>query len=309
MNIVMLEPIGVAGKVLDHLTAFLTEKGHKFIPYFERNDDVDVLKSRVKDADVLIIANMPLKGEVIRAAENLKFISVAFTGIDHIDLEVCKEKNIIIKNAAGYSTNSVAEVAIGLMIDVMRNIVPLDKLTREGGTKAGYSQRELFGKTLGIVGTGAIGIKTAEIASAFGMNIIAYSKTKKSEVINKGIKYVELNELLENSDIVSLHVPFTAETKQLINGKNIAKMKPSAVLINTARGGVVDNEALAKALSEGKIAGAGVDVFDMEPPIPEDYPLLKAPNAVFTPHIAFAAEEAILRRADIVFDNIRDYLK
>lgn len=309
MNIVMLEPIGVAGKALDHLTAFLTEKGHKFIPYFESNDDVDVLKSRVKDADILIIANMPLKGEVIRAAENLKFISVAFTGIDHIDLEVCKEKNIIIKNAAGYSTNSVAEVAIGLMIDVMRNIVPLDKLTREGGTKAGYSQRELFGKTLGIVGTGAIGIKTAEIASAFGMNIIAYSKTKKSEVINRGIKYVELNELLENSDIVSLHVPFTAETKQLINEKNIAKMKPSAVLINTARGGVVDNEALAKALSEGKIAGAGIDVFDMEPPIPEDYPLLKAPNAVLTPHIAFAAEEAILRRADIVFDNIRDYLK
>lgn len=309
MNIVMLEPIGISGKTLDDLTAFLTEKGHNFIPYFEKSDDIEVLKKRIEPADILIIANMPLKGEVIKAAKNLKFISVAFTGIDHIDLEACKEQNIVINNAAGYSTSSVAEVAIGLMIDVLRNIVPLDKITREGGTKGCYSQRELLGKTLGIVGTGEIGIRTAEIALAFGMKVVAYSRSEKPELKAKNIKYVSLEELLKNSDIVSLHVPFTAQTKQLINAEKIGLMKPSAVLINTARGGVVDNDALAKALSEGKIAGAGIDVFDMEPPIPSDYPLLKAPNTVLTPHIAFATEEAILRRAHIVFDNIKSYLK
>ncbi len=309
MNIVMLESIGLSKGKTEALAKEIIEAGHNFTAYYERSKNTDELKDRVKYADILLLANMPLPGEVIRAAENLKMISVAFTGIDHIDLKVCKEKNIMICNAAGYSTHAVAELAFGLMLSVIRNIIPLDAAVRKGGTKMGYSQNELFGKTLGIIGTGAIGLKTAQIASAFGMRVLAYSRTQKAEAVSRGIRYVELDELLSQSDIVSLHVPLNAETKNLINEQKLSIMKKSAILINTARGPVVDSQALAEALKNGSIAGAGIDVYEVEPPVSLEHPFFSTPNTVVTPHIAFAAEEAILRRAVIVFDNINLYLK
>lgn len=309
MNIVMLESIGLSKERTEILASDLVNDGHRFTAYYERSGNIEELKVRVKDADILLIANMPLPGEVIRAAEHLKMISVAFTGVDHIDLGACKEKNIAVCNAAGYSTNAVAELAFGLMISLMRNIVPLDSITRKGGTKAGYSQNELFGKTLGIIGTGAIGTRTAQIASAFGMRVLAYSRTQKEEAAGHGLRYVELEELLSQSDIVSLHVPLTAETKNLINEERLSIMKNTALLINTSRGPVVDSSALARALKDGGIAGAAVDVFEVEPPISQDHPLFSAPNVIVTPHIGFAAEEAIFRRAMIVFDNITSWLK
>lgn len=309
MNIVMLESIGLSKEKTEALAKEIIEAGHNFTAYYERSKSTDELKDRVKYADILLLANMPLPGEVIRAAENLKMISVAFTGIDHIDLKVCKEKNIMICNAAGYSTHAVAELAFGLMLSVIRNIIPLDAAVRKCSTKMGYSQNELFGKTLGIIGTGAIGLKTAQIASAFGMRVLAYSRTQKAEAVSQGIRYVELDELLCQSDIVSLHVPLNAETKNLINEQKLSIMKKSAILINTARGPVVDSQALAEALKNGSIAGAGIDVYEVEPPVPQDHPFFSTPNTVVTPHIAFAAEEAILRRAVIVFDNINLYLK
>lgn len=309
MNIVMLESIGLSKEKTEALAREIIEAGHNFTAYYERSKNTDELKDRVKYADILLLANMPLPDEVIRSAENLKMISVAFTGIDHIDLKVCKEKNIMICNAAGYSTHAVAELAFGLMLSVIRNIIPLDAAVRKGGTKMGYSQNELFGKTLGIIGTGAIGLRTAQIASAFGMRVLAYSRTQKSEAVSQGIRYVELDELLSQSDIVSLHVPLNAETKNLINEQKLSIMKKSAILINTARGPVVDSQAVAEALKNGSIAGAGIDVFEVEPPVPQEHPFFSTPNTVVTPHIAFAAEEAILRRAVIVFDNINLYLK
>lgn len=309
MNIVMLESIGLSKEKTESLASTFVNAGHSFTAYYERSSDIEELKKRVKDADILMLANMPLPGDVIRAASNLKMISVAFTGVDHIDLAPCREKNIVVCNAAGYSTHAVAELAFGLMLSLMRNIIPLDKITRNGGTKVGFSQNELFGKTIGIVGTGEIGLRTAQIASAFGMKVLAYSRTQKAEAIAQGISYVELEELLRQSDIVSLHVPLTAETKNLINEESLSRMKKSALLINTSRGPVVDSVALAKALSTGAIAGAAVDVFEVEPPVPENHPLFSVPNVIVTPHIAFAAEEAIFRRAVIVFDNIALWLK
>jgi phosphoglycerate dehydrogenase-like enzyme len=308
MRIVMLESLGVSSEVIQQLAAPLLEGGHEFVSY-DRVDDVEVLKSRAAGADVLMLANMPLPGEVIKSAENLRLISVAFTGIDHIDSKVCKDKAVTICNAAGYSTHSVAELTYGLLISVLRKIVPSDAATRASGTKAGLKQTELFGKTVGIVGTGAIGLRVAEIAKAFGCKVLAYSRTKKEEVSNSGITYVSLEELLSQSDVVSLHVPLTEATKGLINRDRLALMKQTAVLINTARGPVVDNSALAEALKEGKLAGAGIDVYEIEPPLPAGHPLFDAPNTVLAPHIAFATEEAILRRAEITFNNIYKWME
>ena len=303
MKIVILESLSISHDELEKIIRPLLDNGHEVIIYDDKVDELN-LKTRVKDADILVIANMPLSGEVIDSAEKLKFISVAFTGVDHIDLDKCTEKNIKVSNAAGYSTNSVAELSFGLIISLLRNIVILDDVVREGGTKAGYGQFDLSGKTLGVLGTGAIGSRVAELGLAFGCNVIAYNRSNNKELLTKGINYMSLEEVLSSSDIVTIHMPLNVETKALINKERLELMKPTAFLINTSRGPIVDNNALAIALENGIIAGAGIDVFDMEPPIPKDYPLLDAPNTILLPHIGFATEEAMVRRADITLKNI-----
>ncbi|MCX5591849.1 NAD(P)-dependent oxidoreductase [Alcaligenes endophyticus] len=304
MKIVVLESLGISDKEFNTITQPLTDDGHELVVHKDGKSDVETLKSRVKDAEVLVLANMPLKAEVIAAAEKLQYISVAFTGYDHIDLDKCKEKGIKVSNAAGYSTNSVAELTFGLIISLLRSVVPLEKIVREGGTKQGYRQTDLKGKTVGVVGTGDIGGTVAELALAFGCKVIAYNRSEKPELIKKGVVYTTLDELLQQSDIVTIHTPLTAETKGLINQEKLELMKSSAVLINTAVGPIVDNAALAQALHNGTIAGAGLDRVDMEPPVPADYPILAAPNTVLVPHIGFATEEAMIRRANITFTNI-----
>lgn len=303
MKIVILESLGINDEELAKVTKPLVDNGHDLVVYEDKVDE-DTLKTRVKDADILVLANMPLSGAVIEAAEKLKYISVAFTGFDHIDLEKAKEKGVKVSNAGGYSTNSVAELAFGLMIGLLRNMVILDDVVREGGTKAGYGQFDLKGKTLGVLGTGAIGACVAELGLAFGCNVIAYSRSEKQELINKGVKYMPLEEVLKLSDIVTIHMPLTEKTRGMINKDRLKLMKPTSLLINTGIGPIVDNDALAKALEEGTIAGAGIDRVDMEPPIPTDYPLLNAPNTIIVPHIGFATEEALVRRAEITFNNI-----
>lgn len=309
MKIVILEPLGVSEKELRDIAKPITDKGHELIIHNDKTLEINELKERAKDAEVLVLANMPLKGEVINSSDNLKMISIAFTGVDHVDLKACREKELMVCNAAGYSTPSVAELTFGLIFSVYRNIVPLDKAAREGKTKDGYSQKDLAGKTMGIIGTGAIGSKVAEVALAFGCRVLAYNRTEKDTLKAKGVKYVTMEELLEESDIVTIHTPLNEATKALINAERITLMKKSAILINTARGPIVDNNALAKALEEGRIAGAGIDVFDIEPPLSTEYELLKAPNCVVTPHIGFATKEAMVRRAHITLGNIEKWLE
>ncbi|MCI9353570.1 MAG: hydroxyacid dehydrogenase [Firmicutes bacterium] len=304
MKIVIIEPLGITPEKVEEAAKVVKQKGHEVIYYETRTEDAIELIERGKDADIIIVANLPLRKNVIEHCKNLKLLSVAFTGVDHIDIDYCKQKGIMVCNAAGYSTNAVAELAFGLAISALRNIPACDNVTRIEGTKAGLVGTELYNKTFGVVGTGAIGTKVALIAQAFGCNVIAYSRTERENVKQAGIKYVSLEELLKQSDIVSLHVPFNNETKELIGKEQIALMKKTAILLNTARGGVVDNKALADALNEQKIAGAGIDVFEMEPPIPKTHPLVNAKNTVLTPHVAFASEEALYARALIVFDNI-----
>jgi D-3-phosphoglycerate dehydrogenase len=245
---------------------------------------------------------------VINSCPNLKFISVAFTGVDHLDLQACRDNGIVVSNSSGYSDQSVAELVFGLIINLIRNIKAGDRATREQKTRDGLIGNEISNKKFGIVGTGNIGIQVAKIAKAFGCELLGNDLKEKEEAKILGIEYMDLNELMKKSDIVSIHVPLMDSTTNLIAEKEIKLMKENAILINCARGPIVNSEALADALNNEKIAGAGIDVFEMEPPIPAEHPLLNAKNTILTPHVAFATKEAFIKRADIVFNNIFSWL-
>ncbi len=305
MKIVVIEPLGIPMENLKATAEKIIGEKAEIVYYDTKTTDTAELSERGKDADIIVVSNLPLKREVLENCKNLKMISVAFTGVDHIAMDYCREKGIIVSNCAGYSTESVAELVFGMLISLYRNIISCDEAVRNGGTKDGLVGFEIKGKKFGIVGTGAIGLKTAEIAKAFGCRVYAYSRTQK-EI--EGITYLPLDELLSECDIISLHVPLTESTKGLINAEKLALMKKTAVLINTARGPVVDSSALAEALADGKIAGACIDVFENEPPVAKEHPLLNAPNVIATPHIAFATAEAMEIRAGMVFENVTAYL-
>ena len=182
MKIVVMEPLGVKMELINALAAPLQAAGHDFVYYTEKDTDQTKLLARVQQADIIMLANQPLSAEIINACPNLKMLSVAFTGVDHIALAACRERGIAVCNAAGYSTNAVAELTFGLAISVIRNIVPCDARCRQAGTKDGLVGFELFGKTFGVVGTGAIGSRVAKLAAAFGCRVLAYSRTPKAEL-------------------------------------------------------------------------------------------------------------------------------
>ncbi|MFN2340196.1 MAG: 2-hydroxyacid dehydrogenase [Halanaerobium sp.] len=308
MKLVMIEPINISMIKIEEYRQRLEAEGHELIAYSNRAEDEAEMIKRAKEAEILIIANQPLPAEVIKAAENLKMISVAFTGFDHIAMEACRENDILVSNSSGYANQAVSELVFGLTIDLMRKIKNSDQAVRAGKTRAGLIGNELSGKNFGVVGFGSIGQKTARIAAAFGCNILVDNHKKDQAGEELGVEYLELDELMQKSDIISLHVPLKESTVDLIDAEKIALMKKDAILINTARGPVVNSEALAEALNKEEIAGAGIDVFEMEPPIPGDHPLLNAKNTILTPHTAFATEEAFIKRAEIVFNNIEAWL-
>ena len=301
MKLVIIEPLGVEDEKLLQMAKEALPESVEITYYNTRVADTDTLIERGKDADIIAVSNLPLNADVIRGCANLKMLAVAFTGVDHIAMDVCRERGITVCNCSGYSNAAVADLVFGMIVALYRNLPACRQAVRNGKTKDGLIGFELEGKKFGVVGTGAIGLKVAAVAQAFGCQVYAYSRTKK-EI--PGITYVDLDTLLAECDIVSLHTPLNDGTRGLINGERLAKMKPNAVLINTSRGPVVDSAALAEALNSGKIAGAGIDVFEGEPPIPADHPLLTAKNVIATPHIGFATKEALVKRAVIVFNNI-----
>lgn len=307
MNIVLLESLGIPDSLLNECAKPLIDAGHTFTA-FEKNTDTKVQIEQAENADVIMIANMPLNGEVINACKNLKFIDVAFTGVDHVDLAAARKNNISVSNAAGYSTETVAELSLCLMLSLLRNVMQTDARCREGKTKDGLVGCELRGKTIGIIGAGAIGTRTAELCKAFGCRVLGYKRTLSGNEPDF-IEFVSLDELLSNSDIVSLHCPLNEDSRHLINRDTIAKMKQGAYIINAARGPVVDSEALAEALNSGYLAGAGIDVFENEPPIDTSHPLLNCKNTIVTPHIAFASAESMKLRAQIVFENLKKWME
>lgn len=306
MKISLIDPLEVDREIIENHKEKIESLGHEF-EYFEESAGSDEEKiERLKDTDVAIITNKPLTSQVINNTK-LDLIDVAFTGVDHVDLDACKDKGIKVLNASGYSDDSVAELVVGLTISVLR------KFNENRGNIFGGENNYLLGelikeKTFGVIGTGNIGSKLIDLLSVFGCKIIAYSRTEKEEIKAKGVEYVDLDTLLKESDIVSLHIPNNKETKGFLGQKELDLMKEGAVLINCARGAVVDNDYLAKLLNEDKLR-AGIDVFDMEPPLPEDYPLRNAKNVILTNHVAFYTKEAMEIRADIVFDNLYQYLE
>ena len=307
MKIVFLEPLGISEELLkEKISSVIDEAEHEIIYYKDRQEDTDTLIERSKDADIVVLSNFKYGREVMESCPSLKMVCVAFTGVDHVDIDYCREKGITVCNCAGYSTSAVADIVFAMVISLARNIIPCQDKARNGGTKDGLVGFELDGKTFGIIGTGAIGTRVAKIANAFGCKVIAYSRTKKDL---PDVEFVTMEELLKKSDIVSLHVPQTPETTGLIGKEQLELMKPEAILINTARGPVVDSAALAAALKNCTIAAAGVDVFNCEPPLPAEEPLLAAPNTLLTPHIAFASHQAFEKRADIVAENIKCWLE
>jgi phosphoglycerate dehydrogenase-like enzyme len=308
MKIRIIEPIGLSETAIRARLRDLLEKGghHLFISDTRGMTDAKLIEN-VRDADILLLSNRPLSRAVIEACPNLKLICVAFTGIDHVDQDACKSRRIILHNAEGYAVHAVSELAVGLMIALFRRIVSADAVIRTGGSNRDLVGNELFGKTLGIIGCGHIGLQVAHLGNAFGCRVLGFENHKLT-VPDVVIEQVDLDELLSRSDIVSLHLPLTNATRGFIGREQLARMKSSAILINTARGPVVDQSALVEALDQKRIAGAGLDVFDMEPPLPSDHPILTVPNSVLAPHIGFETTEAMSAKADIALRHLENFL-
>ncbi|WNQ12153.1 D-2-hydroxyacid dehydrogenase [Paenibacillus aurantius] len=273
----------------------------------------DLITERAQGAEIVLTNKTPLNAETISRLPGLKYIGVLATGYNIIDLEAAKARNLIVTNVPAYSTDSVAQLTFSLLLELVQQVARHSEAARSG--QWAQSQdfsfalaplTELAGKTIGLVGYGDIGKRTARIARAFGMRVLASTSGRRAYPDELEVTFASLHDLLAESDIVSLHCPLTPETKGLINEESIARMKPGAVLINTSRGGLVVEEDLAQALRDGKMAGAGVDVLSTEPPA-ADNPLLSAPNCVVTPHIAWASVEARRRLMDIAVDNVRNF--
>lgn len=292
MKLLICEPLEteVVAKLKEN---FEVSEGYKL--------DEGALAERVKDVEVVIVrSNTKITRRVMDAGKKLKIIGRPGVGLDNVDVKAAGERGIKVLNTPEAPAASVAELVLGLMLCLSRKITIADNGMKNGKwLKSETKGRELFGKTLGLVGFGHIGSHIAKIATAAGMNVLAHDKYRKDA--GAGVKLVGLEELLGASDFVSLHVPLTDETKHLISGEKIAMMKQSAFLINTSRGGVVDEDALYKALGEKRIAGAGLDVFSTEP---YSGPLSKLDNVVLTPHIGASTDEAQLRAGMMLADKI-----
>lgn len=306
MNVAIMESLGISAEELAERKRPFEQKGVTFTDH-PRTADPDELVRQAKDADVMILANMPMPAGVISRCEKLKFIDVAFTGVDHVGLDAAREKGIAVSNASGYSNEAVAELVIGTVLSLARNLRQVEDRCRAGKDKTGLVGWEIRGKTVGIIGLGKIGSRTAELFHAFGAKVLAQSRTVHTDVPGY-IEQVSQEQLLRRSDIVVLHCPLNDSTRGMINADKLAMMKPTAMLVNVSRGPVVVARDLADALNNGVIAAAAVDVFDREPPLDETEPLLHCKNCLVTPHVAFASQQSMSLRAKIVFDNLAAWM-
>ncbi len=275
----------------------------------------DEILERVKNYDIVITNKVPINREVMEQSPKLKLICKAATGMNDIDLEYAKERGIAVKNVTDYSTHSVAQQTFTLILYLLNRPGYFDQYVKSGEyakikifTNLGREFWELNGKKLGIIGLGNIGKRVAEIGEAFGMDVVYYSTSGTNK--NKKYHQLELDKLLSVADIVSIHAPLTNETQNLISFKKIQLMKTSSILVNTGRGGIINEGDLAKALDENLIFGAGLDVFESEP-IKKDNPLLTIKNKeklALTPHIAWASIEARKVLVEGIYKNIQDFV-
>lgn len=269
---------------------------------------------RARHCDILFTNKTPLDGIILRALKKLRYIGVLATGYNVVDIETAKELGIVVTNIPTYGTNAVAQMVFAHILEICHHVGAHSEDVKNGGWAGSkdfcywnYPLIELAGKKIGIVGLGKIGKVVARIAQAFEMDVLAVDTGHKKADTLSGIKIVDLDHLLKNSDIISLHCPLTKETEGVINRDSIRIMKEGAILVNTSRGQLINEQDLADALNEGKIAAAGLDVLSNEPPH-EDNPLIKAKNCIITPHIAWAPKEARERLMDIAVGNLKSFL-
>ncbi len=280
---------------------------------YDRTSPEEVLE-RAAGADILLTNKTPLDRKTIESLPDLKYIGTLATGYDVVDTEAARERGVVVSNIPAYSTASVAQLVFALLLAVTNNVEHYTADNRAGRwSRCTYfcywdePLMELAGKTFGIVGFGHIGSQVARIALAFGMKVMALTSKAPGE-LPAGVERAEnLEQLLRESDVVSLHCPLTDSTERLINAETLAMMKPTAILINTARGRLVEGEALAEALNSGRLRGAGLDVLEVEPPRMDD-PLLYARNCHVTPHIGGTSVEARKRLMEMAVDNIANFL-
>ena len=269
------------------------------------------LKGKVRNYDVLVVrSRTKVTREIIEAGEKLKVVGRAGAGIDNIDVEAAKEKGVKVLNTPEAPAIAVAELTIGLLLSLARQIPRADSSMKEGRwAKKEFKGWQLNSKTFGVIGLGHIGEKVARLAKAFGMKILITKRTPPPPEILKELEaeFVPLDELLRRSDVISLHVPLTPQTYHMIGEREIQLMKDGAFIINTSRGAVIDEKALLKALKSGKLGGAALDVYEVEPP--EDYSLMKLPNVVCTPHIGAQTVEAQRAAATLLAQKIVNELK
>ncbi|HEY3274039.1 MAG TPA: NAD(P)-dependent oxidoreductase [Methanocella sp.] len=273
-----------------------------------RPESFEDFMARVEGADIAIVTHYRLKSATFEDT-TLKFIALDRTGYDDVDLDAATLHGVAVANAPGYANEAVAEHVFAMLLTFLRKIREADDAVRSGKFDCtGWEGRELAGKTLGVLGTGRIGMRVADIARSIGMDVVAFDARPSAEKAHQHmLKYVDLNHLYESSDFISIHLPLTSETTGLIDREAFARMKQSAVLVNTARGPVIDREALLCALENGLIAGACLDVFNEEP-VPPDSPLLQLSNTILTPHIAYDTREAKDRRMAITIENIEAFV-
>lgn len=274
----------------------------------------DIIKN-IGDADVVFTNKTPINKEILDNTSSLKYIGVLATGYNVVDVATAKAKDITVTNVPDYSSKSVAQFTMALILELCHHIGAHNNAVQQGDwikskdfSFWNYPLIELAGKTIGLIGFGKIGKATAKLAEAFGMQILVYNRTIYPDFESDNLMFVGLDELLHNSDFISLHSPLTSETNHIINEASLDKMKESAFLINTSRGPLVNEQDLAKALSNGKIAGAAVDVISEEP-MKEQNPLLNAKNCIITPHIAWAPKEARQRLMNTTVDNLKAFLE
>lgn len=276
--------------------------------------DISEIVERVGDAKHILINKTPMTREILMQLPNVEYIGVLATGYNVVDVEVAKKLGIKVTNIPTYGTTAVAQFTFALLLEMCHHVWNHSAAVKNGAWNTcpdfcfwNYPLIELAGKKMGIIGMGRIGQTTARIANAFGLEVLAYDAYPNMELENDLLRYVELDDLFAESDVISLHCPLFESTKGIINKDNIAKMKDSVMLINTSRGPLIVEKDLAEALKSGKVAGAAVDVLSVEPPV-ADNPLLTAPNMIITPHIAWAPKESRARLMQIAVDNLAAYV-
>lgn len=280
---------------------------------YDRTETTEEAIARIGDAEIVIINKVPITQELLDACPSIRYIGVQATGYNVVDCTAARARGIPVTNVPDYGTASVAQFAMALLLELCHRIDIHNEAVHNGAWERSpvfsfwlTPQTELVGMTLGIIGFGKIGRAVGRLAKAFGMQVIAYSRSQCEE--GRAIaEYVDLETLLNRSDVISLHCPLFPETQKIINAANLAKMKNGALLINTSRGGLVDEQALADALESGHIAGAAVDVVSQEPMVPGN-PLLGAKNCIITPHMAWAPLKSRQRLLDCVVDNLKAFL-